>query len=210
MSADTPALTLITPELPAEQILMRAQAALEGASAAPGVIALQLRARHLEPGALRALGASLRELTARHGARLLVNGDLELAASLAADGVQLPERGPGVQQARTQLGPRALVGASRHDAAGVAAAARDGATFALLSPVYEVPGKGPPLGLDGFGRIARASAIPVIALGGVRAENAPELLAAGAAGVAVIREVFEAADPALATARLLAALTRHG
>jgi thiamine-phosphate pyrophosphorylase len=113
-----------------------------------------------------------------------------------------------VKAARARLGPSALIGASRHDAEGVAWAARDGATFALLSPVYEVPGKGPALGLDGFARIARVSALPVIALGGVSARNAAELIAAGAAGVAVIREVFDSVDPALATIRLLGALAR--
>jgi thiamine-phosphate pyrophosphorylase len=201
-----PELTLITPELPAEEVLRRSRAALSAASVPTGRVALQLRARHLDPRGVRELAESLRELTRTRGAALLVNGDLDLACAVAADGVQLPERGPSVAQAHARLGASALIGASRHDASGVAGAAAAGATFVLLGPIFGVPGKGPPLGIEAFGRIAANTPIPVIALGGLHRERVPPLYAAGAAGVAVIREVFDAPDPAHATDALLGAL----
>ena len=201
-----PELILITPELPAAEILRRAGAALEGTRLPEGRVAVQLRAWHLDAAERHALGEALRALTRTHGVALLVNGDLELASALEADGVQLPERGPSVERARARLAPGTLIGASRHDAAGVTAAAREGASFALLSPVYDVPGKGPALGLEAFARIAKHSPIPVIALGGVQREHVAGLLAAGAVGIAVIRPAFDADDPGRATRALLDAL----
>jgi thiamine-phosphate pyrophosphorylase len=201
-----PELTLITPELPAEEILRRSRAALSGASVETANVALQLRARHLDPRVVRELAEALRELTRTRGVALVINADLELALAVAADGVQLPERGPSVEQARARLGVARLIGVSRHDADGVASAARAGASFALLGPVHDVPGKGPALGVEAFGRIAAASSIAVIALGGLHQERIPPLYAAGAAGIAVIREVFDAPDPGQATELLLSAL----
>lgn len=200
-----PELTLITPELPAAELLRRASVAL--ARVEPGRVALQLRARHLNEGERRRVGEQLRELTRAHGVALVVNGELALARELHADGVQLPERGPTVAEARAMLGPEALIGASRHDLPGVTAAAREGASFVLLSPVYDVPGKGKALGLAAFARIALSSPLPVIALGGLRRDRVPAVLTAGATGIAVIREVFDAEDPGLATRDLLEALS---
>jgi thiamine-phosphate pyrophosphorylase len=102
--------------------------------------------------------------------------------------------------------PGLLIGASRHDLAGVQAAARDGASFATLSPVFDVPDKGQPLGAGAFGAIASATGLPLVALGGITHERAAELIAEGARAVAVIREVLGSDDPPGAVARLLAAI----
>ena len=197
-------LYLITPELPPDRIAACARRAL--GAGAPGRIALQLRASHLSPDELRALGRELRAVTRERGAKLIVNGDAALARELQADGVQLKERGPGVAETRALLAPGALLGASRHDAAGVRAAALAGADFATLSPVFAAPDKGTPLGIDGFGAVARAHELPLFALGGVRAEHAAELVRAGAHGIAVIREVFDHPSPEAAVTALLAAI----
>jgi thiamine-phosphate pyrophosphorylase len=197
-------LYLITPDLPAAEVIARARDALS--SARPGRVALQLRAPQLAPGALRALGEALRALSSDAGAPLLVNADLSLAGELGAAGVQLPERGPSVVDARAALPRGALIGASRHDLEGVRSAAAAGATFVTLSPVFAVPGKNPPLGIERFGAIARAATVPVFALGGVGERHAVELVRAGAHGVAAIREVFDGSDPASAVLRLLRAI----
>ena len=199
-----PALTLITPELSAEEIERRVRCAL--AYERSERIAVQLRARHLSDGERARVGGVLAELCRVRGAALIVNADLELARALDADGVQLPERGPSVEHAHAVLPPGRLIGASRHDAEGARAAALAGASFVLLAPVYDVPGKGPPLGIAGLRRIAAASTVPVIALGGIDQSRVAEVAAAGAAGIAVMREVFEAPDLALASSELLAAL----
>jgi thiamine-phosphate diphosphorylase len=169
-------------------------------------VGLQLRARHVRGPELTDLAHALRALTRAHGVALLVSADLELASAVGADGVQLPEEGPPVGLARTLLGPHALVGASRHDARGIAAAHEAGASFATLSPVFQVAGKGEPLGVQGLGTIARATALPTFALGGITAAHASTLVEHGAHGVAVIREVFDAPEPAQALRHLLDAV----
>lgn len=197
-------LYLITPELEPDELLRRARAAL--ALVPPGRAALQLRAGQLEPAARRALARELRALTRASGVALFINADLELAREVQAEGVQLKERGPSVADARAVLGARAAVGVSRHDLAGVRAAERAGADFATLSPVYDVPDKGRPLGLSGFRAIAQDVALPLVALGGVRANHVPDLIRAGARGVAVIREVFDHPQPGAAALDLLAGI----
>lgn len=197
-------LCLITPELGPAAIRAQAEAALAGAI--PGRVALQLRATHLSADELSELARALRAITRSAGALLLVNADLELAREVGADGVQLPERGPSVEAARARLPAGMLLGASRHDLYGIRAAAASLANFATLSPVFAVPGKGEPLGLARFGEIARASPLPLIALGGITPARACAAMRAGARGVAVIREVWDSAAPDVATARLLAAV----
>jgi thiamine-phosphate pyrophosphorylase len=133
----------------------------------------------------------------------LVNDRADVALAAGADGVHLPARGLSPADARA-LGLR-LVGVSAHSAADVERAAREGADFAVFAPVYDTPGK---LG-QGEGALAeacRAAPIPVLALGGVDATNAPRCIEAGARGVACIRSVLGARDPAAAAIRLWQAL----
>ena len=171
-------------------------------------IAVLLRAKHLALEERRALGRALRARPAERGAALLVSAELELCAELAADGVQLPERGPSVAQARAVLGATRLVGASRHDAAGLAIAAAQGASFATLSPVFASPDKGEPLGTTAFATLARQAALPVVALGGIERQHVAGLILAGAAAIAVIRGVFGHSDPSAAASAFLAEIDR--
>jgi thiamine-phosphate pyrophosphorylase len=124
------------------------------------------------------------------GALLLVHGDAEGALGVGADGVHLPERGD-VAAARALLGPAALVGASRHDLAGIRAAAEAGASYATLSPVFAVPGKGPPLGLAALADLCGSAPIPIVALGGITPALAPACLRAGAYAIAAIRAAWD-------------------
>jgi thiamine-phosphate pyrophosphorylase len=197
-------LVLITPELPPGDIVTRSRAALANAPA--GRVALQLRARHLNDAHRTDLARALWVLTREHGAPLILNEGIELARALGAEGVQLPERGPTPRHARTRLGPTAWIGASRHDLAGVLAAASDGADFVTLSPVFHVPDKAAPLGLSGLRAVALASALPIVALGGITADSAAEVIGAGAHGIAVIRDVLGREDPASAMSALLCAI----
>jgi thiamine-phosphate pyrophosphorylase len=152
-------------------------------------VALLLRDRALPEDEYLALVAALLPICRRAGALLLVHGSAETARLAGADGVHLPE-GADVAAARAALRDRAWIGASRHDAAGVERAARAGADYATLGPVFATPGKGEPMGLDAFSAIARSSAIPVVALGGVTARSAGACVVAGAAAVAAIRGVW--------------------
>jgi thiamine-phosphate pyrophosphorylase len=100
-----------------------------------------------------------------------------------------------------------LTGVSRHNFWGVREAERAGADYATLSPIYAAPDKGAPIGCDALRQATRHTRWPVFALGGVQVEHVPELVQAGAAGVAAIREVFGATQPARAILALLRALS---
>jgi thiamine-phosphate pyrophosphorylase len=197
-------LYLITPDRSAREILERAPGLL--GAAAHGRVGVQLRSKQLDVTERRVLARELRELTRAHGTALLINGDLDLACEVRADGVQLPERAIGVAAARSRLGDRALIGASRHSLEDVLAAGREVASFVTLSPVFGVPDKGEPLGLSALADVARVSTVPVFALGGIDAMRASAAVRAGAHGAAVIREVWDSADGAQAVRALLAAI----
>jgi thiamine-phosphate pyrophosphorylase len=105
------------------------------------------------------------------------------------------------------LGPDALVGVSCHGAEDVRRAREAGATYATFGPVYDTPSKrayGPPAGVAALAAAASIG-LPLVALGGVDAARAPEVVAAGARGVAAIRAWLEGPDPAAALRALLAA-----
>jgi len=159
-----------------------------------GVRWIWLRDRDMAAAERRALAARLLAITRRHGARLSIGGDVELAGELAAAGVHLGA-GASVAAARQKLGSEALIGISAHGDADIAAAAAAGADYATLSPIYPTqskPGYGPALGVAAIARAAQ-SALPVLALGGVTAARAPACLRAGAAGIALMGEAMRAA-----------------
>ncbi len=178
--------------------------ALEGAR--PGRLAVQLRAKARSAEARLALGQALRPVTAAAGCPLLVNGDVSTARAIGADGVHLPEGVGSPAEVRAALGAAAVVGMSCHDLSGVRRAASLGASFAVLGPFAPTPGKAAPLGAAGFAEIVAEAGLPVLALGGIDAQNAGAAIGAGAAGVAVVRAVYGASDPARAVGRLLASL----
>jgi thiamine-phosphate pyrophosphorylase len=191
-------------QVPAGRTLVETlRAALEG-----GVRAVQLREKDLPAAELLPLAQELRGLTARHGARLLVNDRLDVALAVGADGVHLGGHSLPVAVARRILGPEKLIGVSTHHPEEVPAAARDGADFVTIGPVWFTPSKAAyaePVGLEQL-RAACAADLPVFALGGVTGDRLPAILAAGAAGAALVSAILAAPDAAAATTTLLARL----
>ena len=129
----------------------------------------------------------------------MINDRADVALAAGADGVHLPARGFSPSDARA-LGLR-VVAVSAHSAADVAQAAGRGADFAVFAPVYSTPGK-IAHGETALAEACRAAPIPVLALGGIDETNAHRCLAAGARGVACIRSVLGAPDPAAAAIRV--------
>ena len=171
-----------------------------------GLPAVQLREKDLPGRQLLALAERLRTVTTRAGALLLVNDRVDVAAAAGADGVHLGGGSVPVDVARALLPAGALVGVSTHAAAEAAATTAD---FAVFGPVYATPSKaayGPPQGEERFRAAAATARVPLLAIGGVTASHVPVLRAAGASGVAVIRAILAAVDPAAATRALLSAL----
>jgi len=140
------------------------------------------------------------------GATISVHGDLEAAAATGV-GVHLPT-GASPEQARARLGEGALIGLSVHSPRE-AATAHPAADYVTLSPIFpsiSKPGYGPALGTQGLAEAVAGARVPIVALGGVTADNLAQCLASGAAAVAVMGSVMAAADPEAATAALVQAL----
>jgi len=159
---------------------------------AAGARAVLLRDKDLPDDERAALAADLRAELDPVGGLLVTAG---------------PTGGPAVHLAAADPFPDprpALVGRSCHSAAELARARAEGCDWALLSPVFPTaskPGYGPALGVEGFARL-RPLGPPAHALGGVLPEHVPDLLAAGAAGVAVMGPVMR--DPAAVRDYLIA------
>lgn len=206
MSQSLPRIWIITdPDHPGGPVAP-IRRALEGCP--PGVVGIQLRAKRVGDRQLLDWGLDLRRLSTEKGCPLVVNRRPDVAQIVGADGVHLPERGlsPGVVQERW---PRfRMLGVSRHDASGLSAAERDRASYAYLSPVFEVPGKAQPIGIQGFTDAIADVGIPTYALGGVQAVDLAALLAAGAYGIAIRRAIYDANEPAEALQGFLSALDK--
>ena len=178
---------------------------------AAGLRAVQLREKDLVVRDLLALADTLREATRRHGARLIVNDRTDVALAASADGVQRTHASLPVAALREITPPGFLVGASVHSEAEAREVAAQDADFIVFGPVYETASKrryGPPQGLARLEAVAHSVDRPVLAVGGLTTERVPEVLGAGAAGVAVIGAVYAAARPADATKAFLDALGR--
>ncbi len=185
------------------------------AAVAGGVDLVQLREKDLHGAQLLELAAALRDAIGE-AALLLVNERVDVAAALPADGVQLGEDAIPVPAARQILGPESLIGRSVHSVAGAEQAVVDGADFLVVGTMYASrshPGE-EPAGPELVRRIALRCALPSIGIGGITADNAQEVIRAGARGVAVITGILADPKPGEAARRLkeamLAARSRQG
>lgn len=151
---------------------------------------------------------ALRALCRRHGALLLINDRLDIAAAVEADGVHLGQGDLPPALARQLLGPDVLIGRSTHAISQLRQAVADGCDYVGVGPVNATPTKPgrEPVGLDYVRQAAADSPIPFFAIGGIDATNLAAVQAAGAERVAVVRAITEANDPEQASRVLLAAL----
>lgn len=154
------------------------------------------------------LARALMPMAHAKGAKLMLHGEAALARLAGADGVHLPS-GSDPTAARTLLGPGKLLGVSIHTATEVEAIDSSLVDYALAGPAFETaskPGYGPEIGRKGLFAITRAARVPVLAIGGINTARVAELVAAGAAGVAVMGGVMRAVDPAQEVGALIATL----
>lgn len=167
-------------------------------AAEAGVDWIQLREKDLADRELLELGQSaVGRVTGvnsqRPGkrTRLLINARIDVAIACGADGVHLRSDDISAADARAVfMGAgigHPIIGVSSHTAEEVALAEGNGADFTVLAPIFEVSGKGAPVGLAELRRACQQRFLPVLALGGVTADNAADCVTAGAAGIAGIR-----------------------
>lgn len=176
---------------------------------AAGIDWMQIREKDLSGQALFALCRRAAALPNPRGTKLVVNGRADVALAAGLDGVHLPSNAPAPADYRLCMSAGLQIGASCHNVEELQAAERAGADYAYYSPIFESASKpryGPALGLDTLARACAAVKIPVLALGGVTAQNAHECTAAGAAGVAGISLFQTATD----LPGLVAQLRRQG
>lgn len=165
----------------------------------PGSIAIQVREKTSDGGPLLAFVRELQQ--AAPGVAIWINDRVDVALAAGAAGVHLPERGLSIDDARAIAGSLSI-GVSRHTVDAALAAEAD---LVQLGPIYETPGKGPPLGPAALAVRAQLPATTtLVAVGGIDTpERAREAIAAGADAVAVIRAAWASPDPAAAIGALV-------
>ena len=172
-----------------------------------GVGAVQYRSKSADAARRRSEAEALLAVCRPQKVPLIVNDDVDLALAVGADGVHLGRDDEALSAARARLGTAAIIGVSCYDEAPRAlAAARDGAdyvAFGSFFPSVTKPGAvraAPELVAAVRGRIEA----PIVAIGGITADNAPPLLASGVDLLAVVHAIFGAPDVARAVRRLAA------
>ena len=174
-----------------------------------GAPVVQVRAKELSDRALYALALQVREACDLVGAACVVDDRPDVALAVGAAGTHLGALDLPLAAARRVVGPAHLLGGTAREPASGQALVDEGASYLGVGPAYDTTSKdGLPaaIGAAGVGAVAAAVDVPVIAIGGITADRVPELMAAGAWGVAVIGAVSDAADPAAATRELLRAV----
>lgn len=177
-----------------------------------GLRAVQLREKDLNGCQIFELADELRNVTREYGAQLLINDRVDIAQAVAADGVHLGRASLPVAVARRILGRSRIIGYSAHSLDEAQQAERDGADFVTFGPVFATPSKavyGEPLGLARLAEVTRCLTIPVFALGGVKISSVPEVMAAGAHGVALISAIIASPNPAAETESLLRTIAHY-
>ena len=176
------------------------EAALEG-----GASVIQLRKKTMAKGEQYSIARALRRLTQLHGALFIVNDHADIAIAADADGVHLGQDDLPPSAVRELPGfDGRLIGRSTHSLEQAKGAIGEGADYLAVGPVYPTPTKAgrPPVGTALVSDVAAIADRPFLAVGGIDDENAPAVVEAGARAIAVVRAVYDAANPAEAARRL--------
>jgi thiamine-phosphate pyrophosphorylase len=178
-----------------------------------GARCLQIRAKELPSGAFLDLCDTITGTAAPYDAAVIVNDRPDLAVMSRAAGVHVGQDDLPPSRARGLLGVDAVVGLSTHTPAQVEAALREPITYLAIGPVFATRTKDTgyqAVGLEFVSAVVRiAGSVPVVAIGGITLENAPSVIAAGAAAVAVIGDLLTVPDVRGRTRDYLQALVQH-
>lgn len=173
-------------------LLRRARLVLAG-----GVQIFQYRNKHADAGLQLAQARALRKLTLEFGTLLIVNDNTQLAAEAEADGVHLGAEDGSLEAARAVLGQDRIIGISCYNRISLAReAASAGADYVAFGAFFPSGTKPAAVRADAaLLQQARAELdLPLVAIGGITAQNGAALVQAGADALAVISALFDAAD----------------
>jgi len=190
---------------------------------AAGVRLLQYRNKHADAGELLEKSRAIAAAVCPQGVLFFVNDRADVAVMAGASGVHVGQHDLSVEQSRAAMAQLSavdatagsqqgkLVGVSTHNLEQFGAAAASTADYIALGPIFETRSKANPDPVVGAELIRRARLLtdkPIVAIGGIALERAPDMIAAGADSVAVISDVLLAPDPAARAAQFIAALER--
>lgn len=180
---------------------------------AAGVELVQYRAKDLSPGAYFATCSRLAEALASGNARLIINDRPDIAVMVGAGGVHVGQDDLTPGDARKICGSGRWVGVSTHNLDQVRAALNAPVDYIALGPIFSTSTKKKPDPVVGTSLIREARKLtqkPIVAIGGITLDRAPEVYAAGADAVAVIRDLFDSPDPVARAREFLALAARSG
>lgn len=193
MRLPEPPLLLVTDRQQAQRPLVEVVAAAITA----GCRWVSVREKDLSDDDQIILARTLLLIARRYGARVSLHGEAALAKAADTDGVHL-SAGSDPITARKLLGADRLLGVSIHTITEAQAIDPGAVDYAIAGPAFETaskPGYGPEIGRKGLAEIAGAARVPVLAIGGLNATRAAEVLVAGPVGITVMGGVMRAADP---------------
>ena len=160
---------------------------------AGGARLVQLRDKDASARELLDQARACVKLTREAGAKLIINDRVDVALTVGADGVHLGQDDLSVEDAREILGEDKIIGVSTHSIDQFRAALETSASYIAVGPVYPTKTKENPAPIVGLELVREAKGLtdrPLVAIGGITAERAPEVIAAGADSVAVISALY--------------------
>lgn len=170
---------------------------------------IQLRDKTTRTGPLVALADAVVARAHAAGARIIVNDRADVAMLTRADGVHVGQDDMSVEDVRAVAGPEIVVGLSTHDEAQIDLAAATSASYIAVGPIYGTSTKDTGYSARGLDlvryAVSRAGGRPVVAIGGITLSRAHDVLAAGAASVAVISDLING-DPSARVREFLASI----
>ncbi|MEP7250696.1 MAG: thiamine phosphate synthase [Spartobacteria bacterium] len=175
-----------------------------------GADLIQLRGKDQTVAELSQLTEGLHRLTRTAGVPLIINDHPEIARDVPVEGLHLGQDDLGIAAAREIVRRDCWIGKSTHSVAQAQAALAGGADYLGFGPLFATPTKPDykPVGLDDLRRVHELVARPIFCIGGIKLENLPEVMAAGATRVVIVSGLLQSADIAAAT-RAAKALLIH-
>lgn len=169
-----------------------------------GATMIQLREKNADCDSLLKTALNLKEICRRYSAPLIINDNPEIAMKAGADGVHLGQGDMDISEARKILGDDMIIGITARTPEQAKLAEESGADYLGSGAVFGTFTKADakPMSRDTLKKICETVKIPVVAIGGINAENAPALKGTGIAGLAVVSALYSSDDPQKAACEL--------
>jgi thiamine-phosphate pyrophosphorylase len=173
---------------------------------------LQLRMKGSDAAHVERVAREIMAERSRHSFTFIVNDRAEVALAVGADGVHVGTNDEPIEAIRKRVGSKLLIGYSAHSQEEAVAAASQGADYVAFGAIFPTATKGPDHPVQGLTRLAevvRATAAPVVAIGGIGRENVRQVIEAGASAAAMIGALARAPDAALEARWFVDAIERR-